>query len=155
MTYRGVAGTENTAISLLYELADLGITASWDSSNEQLILKGRIQELTSEMRELLAREKPQLALHLTRQESPIQANQSHRLWEALRARGRVRINSEVLGEVVYFARDDVLLMTDEQGLCDGCVVYRTHELELVRDVSPSHLKLIHMVKKIFGGELIP
>ena len=66
----------------------------------------------------------------------------------------IAIDSDVLGERVYFASNGHVLPEDERGLYDGHVIYHADELRLLTDATADELRLIHECKKVFGGSVV-
>lgn len=64
---------------------------------------------------------------------------------------RLVVNSEVLGERVVFASDNAPKRETDSGM----VEYRAAELRELLGLSPEELRRVHLVKKTFGGKVLP
>lgn len=63
----------------------------------------------------------------------------------------VRWHSGVLGETILLLPDAAPLPADTGGL----VIYRRREIAALRGISPSGLKWLHEVKRVWGGDVLP
>jgi hypothetical protein len=66
----------------------------------------------------------------------------------------VAIDSDVLGERVYFASNAGVLAVDGRGLFGGLAVYYADELRLLTDATAEELRLIHECKNALGGSVV-
>lgn len=68
----------------------------------------------------------------------------------------IRIRSEVLGEDIWLAADSLRLPPGDASaphLHEGLVVYRAREMRILRQMKPDALRLMHEVKRVFGGSV--
>ncbi len=66
-------------------------------------------------------------------------------------KGITRLYSETLGEYIYFVSDSLPL--ERISKLSG-VAYTYSERHLLRGVSREQLKMIHLAKKLFNGEIL-
>ncbi|MEM3434104.1 MAG: hypothetical protein QXI12_09035 [Candidatus Methanomethyliaceae archaeon] len=62
----------------------------------------------------------------------------------------VPLKSTTLEEIIYVVKDNNAL----EKAPAGSVSYLLEEIDLLRGVTPEELKLIHSVKKVFGGRVV-
>lgn len=65
----------------------------------------------------------------------------------------LRFWSEVLSEEVLVVPDDVPMV--DEIVASGRIVYKHSEVHSLRGVTPTDLRLIHEIKRIIGGDVLP